>query len=105
MCVVRCLSAHLRETGRSIVTEDGASDSPGRNALSYIQSLLDLHDQYNMFLEKSFANDKLFKNAIQSVSSMLSFSFIMMEFHQLCQVWHLASIVICYITFVHVQCQ
>jgi len=67
-CIVRCLSTHLRETGRSIVTEDGSGDTPGRNALSYIQNLLDVHDQYNMFLEKSFNCDKLFKNAIQSVS-------------------------------------
>ena len=80
MCVVRCMSTHLRETGRSIVTEDGAGgEAPGRNALSYIQNLLDLHDQYNMFLEKSFASDKLFKNAIQSVSQFYHQSLCMYE--------------------------
>ena len=68
MCIVRCMSAHLRETGRSIVTEEPGSEAPGRNATSYIQNLLEIHDQYAMFLEKSFGNDKLFKNAIQSVS-------------------------------------
>ena len=61
------MSTHLRETGRNIVTEE-PGDAPGRNAASYIQNLLDVHDQYTMFLEKSFGNDKLFKNAIQSVS-------------------------------------
>ena len=66
-CIVKCMSTHLRETGRSIVTEEPGSDAPGRNAASYIQSLLYVHDQYNMFLERSFSNDKLFKNAIQSV--------------------------------------
>lgn len=68
VCIVRCMSAHLRETGRSIVTEEPGSEAPGRNATSYIQNLLELHDQYAMFLEKSFGNDKHFKNAIQSVS-------------------------------------
>lgn len=67
-CIVRCMSTHLRETGRSIVTEEPGSEAPGRNATSYIQSLLDIYDQYAMFLERSFANDKMFKNAIQSVS-------------------------------------
>lgn len=65
--IVKCMSSHLRETGRNIVTEEPGADAPGRNATSYIQHLLEVHDQYSMFLEKSFANDKLFKNAIQSV--------------------------------------
>ena len=72
-CIVKCMSAHLRETGKSIVTEEPGSEASGRNAASYIQSLLDLHDQYTMFLEKSFNNDKLFKNAIQLVSVTCSF--------------------------------
>ncbi|XP_064394633.1 cullin-3-like [Halichondria panicea] len=65
-CVVRCMSSHLRESGRSIVTEEPGADTPGRNAISYIQNLLDLHDQYMVFLEQSFNNDQLFKHAIQS---------------------------------------
>ena len=66
-CIVKCLSAHLRETGRNLVTEEPGLEAPGRNATSYIQSLLDLRDQYNMFLERSFNNDSLFKHAIASV--------------------------------------
>lgn len=66
-CIVKCLSAHLRETGRSLVTEEPGMEAPGRNATSYIQSLLDLRDQYNMFLERSFNSDQLFKHAIASV--------------------------------------
>lgn len=62
------MSGYLRETGRSIVTEEPGSEAPGRNATSYIHNLLELHDQYTVFLERSFNSDKLFKNAIQSVS-------------------------------------
>lgn len=64
----------MRETGRSIVTEEPGSEAPGRNATSYIQNLLDVHDQYTVFFERSFASDKLFKNAIQSVSNDVSHS-------------------------------
>ena len=76
-CIVRCMSVHLRETGRSIVTEEPGSEAPGRNATSYIQNLLEVHDQYTVFLERSFGNDKLFKNAIQSVISM----YVCMVYH------------------------
>ena len=65
------MSGHLRETGRSIVAEEPGSDAPGRNATTYIQNLLQLHDQYTMFLEQSFENGQLFKHAIQSVSLYL----------------------------------
>ena len=71
VCIVKCMSIHLRDTGRSIVTEEPGTDTPGRNATSYVQSLLDVHDQYAMFLEKSFGSDKLFKNSIQSVNNGL----------------------------------
>ena len=70
-CVVKCMSSHLRETGRNIVTEEPGAEAPGRNAIAYVQSLLDLHDQYMMFLEQSFNNDQLFKHAIQSVSFLM----------------------------------
>ncbi len=69
-CIVKCMSAHLRDAGRNIVTEEPGADAPGRNATSYIHNLLELHDQYAMFLDKSFGSDKLFKNAIQSVSPL-----------------------------------
>lgn len=68
-CIVRCMSTHLRETGRSIVADEPGTDTPGRNATTYIQNLLQLHDQYMMFLEQSFENGQLFKHAIQSVSA------------------------------------
>lgn len=71
-CVVRCMSLHLRECGRGIVTDEPGAENPGRNAISYIQSLLDLHDQYMILLEQSFKNDQLFKHAIQSVSTFIS---------------------------------
>ncbi len=67
-CIVSCMSMHLRETGRSLVTEEPGGDTPGRNATGYIQGLLDLRDQYNVFLERSFSSDQLFKHAIAAVS-------------------------------------
>ena len=68
--MVKCMSSHLRESGRSIVAEEPGAEAPGRNSISYIQNLLDLHDQYMIFLEQSFNNDQLFKHAIQSVSDL-----------------------------------
>ena len=54
--------------GRSLVTEEGASDdAPGRNAGVFVQALLDLRDTYNRFLLESFNGDQHFKNAIASV--------------------------------------
>ena len=75
-CIVKCLSAHLRETGRSLVTEEPGMEAPGRNATSYIQSLLDLRDQYNLFLERSFNSDQLFKHAIASVRTCVVCNYV-----------------------------
>ena len=71
-CIVGCMSAHLRETGRGFVTEEPEGDAPGRNASAYVQNLLDLHDRYVIFLERSFGNNQEFKHAIQSVSHVTS---------------------------------
>merc|ERR1719479_846468 len=38
----------------------------GQNAISYVQSLLDLKDRYDDFLTSSFNNDKYFKQVISS---------------------------------------
>jgi cullin 3 len=68
-CMVKCMSGHLRETGRGMVMEEGGSgDAPGRNAGAFVQALLDLRDIYNRFLVESFCSDQQFKNAIASVS-------------------------------------
>lgn len=67
-CVQKAMSGFLRDTGKSMVAEDTSVEGSGRNAVTYVQSLLDLRDQYNMFLEQSFGNHQLFKNAISSVS-------------------------------------
>ena len=67
-CIIQYLSSYLKETGRGMVSEEpGIENSPGRNAVTYVQNLLDLRDQYNMFLDKSFSNDPLFKHAIGQV--------------------------------------
>lgn len=67
--IIEHMSAFLRETGRALVSEETSVEAtPGKNATLYIQNLLDLRDQYNRFLEKSFNNDSLFKHAIGMVS-------------------------------------
>ena len=68
-CMISFMSSHLRETGKALVTEDpGGESTPGKNASTYIQSLLNLRDQYNMLLERSFDNSQLFKQSIGVVS-------------------------------------
>nr|CAG4638271.1 EOG090X01NX [Cyclestheria hislopi] len=57
-----CVSQHLREEGKALVTEEEG----GGNALNFVQSLLDLKDRYDTFLHKSFEGDKLFKQMISS---------------------------------------
>ena len=55
-----CVSQHLRARGKALVQEQGQAN----NAIVYIQSLLDLKDQFDHFLAKSFNNDKYFKQVI-----------------------------------------
>jgi len=57
-----CVSQHLREEGKALVTEEEG----GANALNFVQSLLDLKDRYDTFLCKSFVGDKIFKQMISS---------------------------------------
>lgn len=57
-----CISAFLRQQGKSLVTDDNS----GVNAITYIQSLLDLKDRFDHFLHESFGNDRLFKQMISS---------------------------------------
>ncbi|XP_029656963.2 cullin-3-like [Octopus sinensis] len=56
-----CSSAYLREQGKALVSEEGED---GKNAISYIQSLLDLKDRFDHFLHESFNDDKQFKQVI-----------------------------------------
>ena len=67
-CFVKCLSSYLRETGWNLVTEEPGMKAPDKNAISFIQTLLDLKDQYDMFLELSFDSNQLFQDAIASVN-------------------------------------
>ncbi|XP_050421359.1 cullin-3-B-like, partial [Adelges cooleyi] len=57
-----CLSKYLREEGCSLVKKDETNLNP----ITYIQSLLDLKDRFDLFLNKCFANDKMFKQTISS---------------------------------------
>ncbi|XP_046362624.1 cullin-3-A-like [Haliotis rufescens] len=61
MC--ECISKYLREQGRALVVEEGEE---GKNAITYIQSLLDLKDRFDHFLHESFSDDKQFKQMISS---------------------------------------
>lgn len=59
-----CVSHYLREQGKALVQEE--EHQPATNAISFVQSLLDLKDRFDHFLLNSFANDKIFKQMIAS---------------------------------------
>lgn len=59
--MTNALSKYLRERGKNLIDSQGPS-----NPLQLIQDLLELKDQFDMFLEQSFANDKEFKKTIQN---------------------------------------
>lgn len=59
-----CVSHYLREQGKALVQEE--EHQPATNAISFVQSLLDLKDRFDHFLVNSFANDKIFKQMIAS---------------------------------------
>ncbi|KAK7089946.1 cullin-3-like [Littorina saxatilis] len=61
MC--HCISQYLREQGRALVIEEAEE---GKNAITYVQNLLDLNDRFNHFLHESFNEDKQFKQMISS---------------------------------------
>lgn len=56
-CMITCVSNYLRQQGKSLVTEEEGGKS---DAVQYIQKLLDLKDRFDVFLTKSFNNDKEF---------------------------------------------
>lgn len=60
-CIISCVSAYLREQGKSLVTEEEGGKS---DAVQYIQKLLELKDRFDLFLAKSFNNDKEFLKMI-----------------------------------------
>ncbi|KAK7484868.1 hypothetical protein BaRGS_00023911 [Batillaria attramentaria] len=62
MC--NCISKYLREQGRALVIEETPEE--GKNAITYVQALLDLNDRFNHFLHESFNEDKQFKQMISS---------------------------------------
>lgn len=59
MC--NCINQYLREQGRALVIEEAEE---GKNAITYVQNLLDLNDRFNHFLHESFNEDKMFKQMI-----------------------------------------
>ncbi|XP_065840946.1 cullin-3-like [Oscarella lobularis] len=65
--MVGCMSKHLRELGTALVKEDeGEASSGGKNAITFVQSLLDLREQYGRFLSEAFQSDKLFARTVGS---------------------------------------
>lgn len=62
--VCDCMRGYLREQGKALVVEEEGES--GKNPIAYIQSLLELKDRFDHFLNNSFSNDKLFKQAISS---------------------------------------
>lgn len=60
--VADAVSAHLREQGRALVTDNHNNT----NAITFVQNLLDLKARFDHFLQNSFNNDKIFKHMIAS---------------------------------------
>lgn len=60
-CIIECVSAYLREQGKSRVTEQEGGKS---DAVLYIQKLLELKDRFDTFLVRSFNHDKEFHKMI-----------------------------------------
>ncbi|CAF1635370.1 unnamed protein product, partial [Adineta ricciae] len=63
LTIADCMSGYLREQGRALVAENA---DEGKNAISYVQSLLDLKDTFDYFLKNAFNEDKAFKKRINS---------------------------------------
>lgn len=59
--MAECVSAYLREQGKSLVEEDAIGAT---KPIIFVQNLLDLKDRMDHFLYNSFANDKIFKQMI-----------------------------------------
>lgn len=59
-----CVSNYLREQGKALVQEE--ENQTSTNAITFVQSLLDLKDRFDHFLHNSFNNDKIFKQMIAS---------------------------------------
>lgn len=59
-----CVSNYLREQGKALVQEE--ENQASTNAITFVQSLLDLKDRFDHFLHNSFNNDKIFKQMIAS---------------------------------------
>lgn len=84
--ITDCLSQYLREQGKALVEEDeqqqpniataaAAAPSsslaavpaqPPRNPVQYVQSLLELKDRFDRFLQSAFDNDRQFKQVIST---------------------------------------
>jgi len=56
------MSGYLREQGKAIVKED--EEVEGKNAIAFIQKLLDLKERFDQFLDNSFGKHILFKQTI-----------------------------------------
>ena len=57
--IISCVSAYLREQGKGLVTEEEGSKG---DAVSFVQSLLELKDRFDSYLHLSFNGDKEFLN-------------------------------------------
>ncbi|XP_046910936.2 cullin 3 isoform X1 [Dermatophagoides farinae] len=58
--IIAAVSNHLRQEGKSSVTDDGNKEDP----IAFVTALLDLKDKYDIFLNCSFFNDKEFLKMI-----------------------------------------
>jgi cullin 3 len=55
--ILNCISEYLRDLGKNLVTE---TEGQKCDAVAYVQSLLELKDRFDLFLNQSFNGDKEF---------------------------------------------
>ncbi|RDD40923.1 Cullin-3-B [Trichoplax sp. H2] len=56
-----CMGVYLKSQGKALVNDDD-----GKTGIAFIQSVIDLKDIYEQFLEKSFDNNRHFKQTINN---------------------------------------
>ncbi|GLJ44920.1 hypothetical protein SUGI_0945710 [Cryptomeria japonica] len=56
------MTSHLRETGKQLVTDQERL----KDAVDFVQHLLDMKDKYDKIISIAFSNDKTFQNALSS---------------------------------------
>lgn len=62
--IIACVSNYLRDQGKLLVTEEDGNKTNDTSPVTFVQSLLELKDKFDIFLHRSFNSDKLFLKMI-----------------------------------------